>query len=264
MAAGLVLGALDQAGGEQLVDREAGDLPTLEDRVPGARREADAEAAQGLLAEAALADQVVARLAGLPGLPEVVLVEAGGTLERVAQPAAPAARLLGLRILGVALDLDAVALGERLDRIGERESLLLLDEADRVAPRLAAEAVVEALRRLDRERGRALVVEGAEADEALTLAAQVGVGGNDLDDVGGLTNALERLGGETPRLLKNAVRAERAPPGRRKTPAKAAGRSEPGHLRQREAAERRDAEPVRHPGHVIGHPLQRIVAGEPR
>ena len=212
VAARRLLGALDQPGGEQLVDREAGDLAALEDRVPGARREADAEALQDLLAEPALLGQVAPRLGGLRRLPQVGLVEGCDPLEDLAEPAAAAARLLGLRVLGLALDLDPVALGERLDGIGERQPLLLLDEADRVPSGLAAEAVVEAVARLDRERRRPLVVEGAEADEPLALAAQVRVRGDDLDDVGGVADALDRLRRETAHTLKNAVPGNRAPP----------------------------------------------------
>ena len=39
-------------------------------------------------------------------------------------------------------------------------------------------------------------MERAEADEALTLTTQVRVGGDDLDDVGGVADAIEGLGGE--------------------------------------------------------------------
>ena len=100
------------------------------------------------------------------------------------------------RVLLLALQLDPVAVGEQLDRLGEAEPLLLLDELDRVAADPAAEAVVELLLRVDREGRRALLVERAEADPAGALAAQVGVGGDDLDDVDRLLDPLEALGGD--------------------------------------------------------------------
>ena len=90
------------------------------------------------------------------------------------------------RVLLLALQLDPVAVGQHLDRLGEVEPVFLLDELEHVAADPAAEAVVELFGRLDRKRGRALVVERAEADTAGALAAQVGVGGDDLDDVGRL------------------------------------------------------------------------------
>ena len=98
------------------------------------------------------------------------------------------------RVLLLALQLDPVTVGEQLDRLGEAKPLLLFDELDHVAADPAAEAVVELLLGVDRERGRALLVEGAEPDPAGALAAQVGVGGDDLDDVGGLLEAIEALG----------------------------------------------------------------------
>jgi hypothetical protein len=56
--------------------------------------------------------------------------------------------------------------------------------------------VVELFLGVDRERGRALVVEGAEAGVAGAGPAQVGMGGDDLDDVRRLLDAVEALGGD--------------------------------------------------------------------
>ena len=53
--------------------------------------------------------------------------------------------------------------GQPLDRLGKAQPLGLHDEADDVAMRAAAEAVEEALVLVDREGGRLLVVERAEA-----------------------------------------------------------------------------------------------------
>ena len=105
-----------------------------------------------------------------------------------------AAGLLACGSSLLALELDPVAVGQQLDRLGEPEPLLLLDELDHVAADPAAEAVVELLLRVDRERRRALLVERAEPDLARAPAPQVGVGGDDLDDVGGLLDPLEALG----------------------------------------------------------------------
>ena len=71
---------------------------------------------------------------------------------------------LGPRVLLLALQLDPVAVGQQLDRLGEPEPVLLFDELDHVAADPAAEAVVELVLGVDREGRRALVVERAEAD----------------------------------------------------------------------------------------------------
>ena len=120
-------------------------------------------------------------------------VEGRGAVEQLAEAAPLLAPRLRPRVLFLALQLDPVAVGEQLDRLGEAEPLLLLDELDRVAADPAAEAVVELFLRVDREGGRGLLVEGAEPDPARALAAQVGVGGDDLDDVDCLLDPLQAL-----------------------------------------------------------------------
>ena len=84
-------------------------------------------------------------------------------------------RCLRLRSLATALVVvaqrDARARREPLDRVDEVEVLDLADERDRVAARLAAEAVVHAGLGVDRERRRLLGVERAEADEAAARPA---------------------------------------------------------------------------------------------
>src|SRR5215203_3147004 len=100
------------------------------------------------------------------------------------------------RVLLIALELDPVAIGQQLDRLREVEAVFLLDELDHVAADPAAEAVVELFLPLDGERGRALVVEGTEADVTRPLAAQVGVGGDHLDDVRGLLDPVDALVGD--------------------------------------------------------------------
>ena len=131
------------------------------------------------------------------------------------EPAPLLAPRLRPRVLSLALQLDPVAVGEQLDRLGEAEPLLLLDELDRVAADPAAEAVVELLLGVDRERRRALLVERAEADPAGALAAQVGVGGDHLDDVGRLLDPLQALGRRSaPWAHRSAARWLRTSPPR--------------------------------------------------
>jgi len=77
--------ALDQPDPAQLVDLEAGPLAGEQDLVPGARREADPEVAQGRLGEPATG-QVLARFAALARLPEVAGVEGGGPFEQLLEP----------------------------------------------------------------------------------------------------------------------------------------------------------------------------------
>ena len=71
-------------------------------------------------------------------------------------------RFGGLRVLRLALELHAGAVGERLQRGAEVEPLGLHHELEDVAALAAAEAVVELLDRVDAERRRALVVERAQ------------------------------------------------------------------------------------------------------
>ena len=249
-------------------------------QVPGAQPTPNSR--QRLVAQPA-AGQVVARLRRLRRVAQEGRVEARRALEQLGQPRALLARLLGPRILGLALELDPVAVGQRLHRVGEREPLLLLDELDHVAPHPAAEAVVELLRRVDRERGRALVVKRAEAGEPVAGAAQVGVRRDHLDDVRGLLDPLDRsrreqrhqpgpLNGGAARLRPVGLRLTGQRRARRRplTQLIGAARLRPVGLRLTAStpraappAEGGDREPVGHPGDVVGHPLQllRVVLG---
>ena len=128
--------------------------------VPGARRVTDPELAQRLLLEPAT-EQVVARRLGLLGLPQVARVVGGGAVEQRVQALAALAAGGGSGILVLGLELDAEAVGERLERALEVEPLGLHHEVERVARDLAAEAVVVLLVGADVERGGALVVERA-------------------------------------------------------------------------------------------------------
>ena len=115
---------------------------------------------------------------------------------RVEQALAAQALLLRLGVLGLALELDPEALGEQLERALEVDALDLLDEREDVAGGIAAEAVIDLLLGVDAERGRALLVEGAAPLVARGPgAAQLGVRGDELDEVDGVADAVLGVGG---------------------------------------------------------------------
>ena len=178
-----------QAGGAQLVGGEPLLRRLARERV-AAEREAEPELAADLLAEAAPGEVVARERAGLR-VPEVALVERGRLVEQRVEPVAPApSRVVGrARVLVLRLDVEAV--GEPLDRAGEVEALRVADERDRVAARAAAEAVVEALHRVDREARRALLVERAAAGHAPADLAQRRAVLDDRDEVGRLLDGLD-------------------------------------------------------------------------
>ena len=155
-----------------LLDRVARLLAAHQHRVPGrpARSRPRTRASTSLAQPAP--GQVLARLRRL----RRVAQEASRRSPPCARAARSAARALARCSSArgsscLALELDPVAVGQRLDRVGERQPLLLLDELDHVAADPAAEAVVELLLRVDRERRRALVVERAQAREARPRSA---------------------------------------------------------------------------------------------
>ena len=157
--------ARGQARGEQFGVGVAGAVRSADHAVPRARREADAELPQHVLLEPA-PGEVVARRSRLVRLPEHAHVVGGRALEQCEQPLALGPALGVARVLGVALELDPGALGERLERGGEVQPLRLHRELEDVTARAAAEAVVELLDRIDAERRRALVVERAQPGHA--------------------------------------------------------------------------------------------------
>ena len=210
-----LLAAQNQPRGLDLGDRVAGLLAANQHRVPGARARSRRRTRRRTSSPRPRAVEVLARPDRLRRVAQEGRVEAGGALEQLLQPRARLALLLGARVLLLALELDPVAVGQRLDRVGEREPLLLLDELDHVAAHPAAEAVVELLLRVDRERRRALVVKRAQAGEAGARAAQVGVGGDDLDDVGGLLDPLDAVASEAahdPSIRATRPAVARGPP----------------------------------------------------
>ena len=132
------------------------------------RRVAQAEGADGLVAEAAAAEVFQRRPPA--GGPELLLEPFRRRLDGVAERLAP---LLARRVLRRrAWYLEPGLLGEALDGLGEAEVVDAHREADDVAMRAAAEAVEEALVVVDEEARALLVVEGAEAGELASLLDQ--------------------------------------------------------------------------------------------
>jgi hypothetical protein len=76
-------------------------------------------------------------------------------------------------------------------RLDEAHSGMLHQEADGVAMHAAAEAVIELLGRADRERGRLLAMERAQAHEIGAGLAQLHVAPDDLHDVGACDQFLD-------------------------------------------------------------------------
>src|SRR5436190_2242607 len=184
---------LPKPGRRQLLLAEPEPLCGHHHAVPGARRIADAELAQDLLAQTS-SPQVLPRARRLLRLPQHPLVVRGGPLHQLEQPLPALAPLLRLRVLLLTLQLDVVALGERLDRLPEVEPLGGLHELDRIARLLAAEAVVDPLLRVDAERRRALVVERTQPLPVRPAGAtKVRAGADQLDHVDGVLDPLDRL-----------------------------------------------------------------------
>src|SRR5712692_4687483 len=154
-------------------------------------RKAESKLAANVLAETAPGKVLAHRLARL-GLPEVALVERGRLLEQRVQPLGAAAACVRLRRGRLVLERDPVAVGEPLDRAREVEVLRLADEGDDVAGGRAAEAVVQALLRADREARRPFLVERAAAGEPRARLAQLRPRRNDVDEIG---RGLDRLDG---------------------------------------------------------------------
>ncbi len=183
---------LHETGRGELLHAEPRPLPAHEHLIPGTWRITDTESPQHLPAEPT-GFEVLARFPSLGVVAQVIRIEAGGPLQQLPEPSPSPPRLLGPRVLALALDLHAVALAERLDRLRKAQPLLLLHEAEHVPPGLAPEAVIELLPRIHRERRRALLVERAQPREPVTGAAQVRIRRDDLDDVRGILHALDRL-----------------------------------------------------------------------
>ncbi len=81
------------------------------------------------------------------------------------------------------LDLDSVAFGHDLQRLGKGHALVLHHEVDGVAALAATEALVDSFRGRDDERGGLLVVERAARHVVDTLFLECHVVADDFDDV---------------------------------------------------------------------------------
>ncbi len=125
--------------------------------VPAARRPAELEGLDRGVGDAAAVDVVEGGGAGLRRGQDRV-VEGDRVVEDLAEPG-----LVGVLALGPLVDLDAGALGEGAERLGEGRAVALHDEAEDVAAQAAAEAVPVLAGRGDDERGCLLTVEGAQA-----------------------------------------------------------------------------------------------------
>ncbi len=152
----LAVVVLNQPGLVQPADRLRVRAELVEQVGPARRGEADPELGGDLAADAPAAQILgaagrVGVAAQLPG------IEAGGLFERVVDRAEIGAAVFA----GLARDLEADRLGQGLDRLGEVQTFVLHQKAERGAVRPAAEAVIELLARADGEGGGLLVVEGA-------------------------------------------------------------------------------------------------------
>src|SRR5438876_4484725 len=123
--------------------------------VPRIGRPSDAIRAHDLAVDAARA-QILARLTGIVGREQPLMVEVDRAADGVDEPyAAPAVFTIGT--VGVAQS-DAGPRRQSLDRRFEVETFHLADERDGVAPLPATKAVIESLFDVDRERRRLVVV----------------------------------------------------------------------------------------------------------
>ena len=117
-------------------------------------------------------------------------VERGCAIERNELARATLAACLDAGIL--VLELHSGALREELDRGREVEALLELDQTQRVAAGVAAEALEQLLGGRDRERRCALVMQRAAADHAVRAGPpQLRVAAGELDEVCRVAHAMD-------------------------------------------------------------------------
>ena len=151
--AGSPVRRLDYARIGEFLRRKAVFLRPREDGGDAHRRIADEEVVLNLLVQFALLE-IRPRRSRLLHLLETAVVELGEFGHQREEPRPLARRGVVLR-----LDLHAALRGQLLHRLHEGQPLLLLDELEHVARFAAPEAVVEALRHVDVETRRLLVVE---------------------------------------------------------------------------------------------------------
>src|SRR6266511_2068507 len=178
----VVAAPVHEAGRDELFASEAAAERFTHER-RAAERESESVLAAHFFAEPAPREVVASKRACLR-VPEIALVERGGCVEEFEQAFAVAATGVLLRRRLLVLDLDVEAVGKPLDRAGEVKLLRVAHERDQVPLRAAAEAVVELVRRVDREARRPFLVERATAEIARPGLAQLRSRGDDRDHVG--------------------------------------------------------------------------------
>jgi hypothetical protein len=157
-----IVGLDQQTGGNGLVQQPLllENLGLVVARIGGI---ADLEALQGLGRQPAFGD-IVPR--ALPrSRAECQAVHLHRLLHHLDQPGQPVLAFGRLRVVALFRHRDPGIAGQYLDRLDERDILDLLDEGDRIALRLAAEAVIEPLAVIDMERRRLFLMERARCPE---------------------------------------------------------------------------------------------------
>ena len=179
------------AGLEQQLGRVALGEGGARDAIPVGRREPEPEPRDRLGRDAALGQVDARRLALLRPL-QVALVERRDVVEQAVGALGAVEPVAVARRQVLALDLDAVPVGEPLDGLGERQVLDLLHEVEQAALLAAAEALVELVARVDVERRRPLVVErAAQHHLAARRPARAGPRLDQLDQVGPLAHGVD-------------------------------------------------------------------------
>ncbi len=158
-----------------------GKVECLGQPVPVVRRPPEPEAADDVTVVAPRAE-VIAGRAGVGRLQEPLVVPGHRPFHRVEERGAPlvvAARLV------VLMERDASSVGQEPHRVDEVEMLHAADKGDGIARRMAPEAVVEALLRVDAERRCLLGVERTQARPPPADLLKRRVLANERHDVGG-------------------------------------------------------------------------------
>ena len=169
----------EEPRGSQLLVRESLLACLLGERA--SRREPEAKLPARVLAQAAGCEVLLDRLPRLG--PEHALVERRCLVEQRVEPLLALPLRVRLRRRVLVLERDREAVAEPLDRADEVEPFDLPHERDGVTADAAAEAVVGAAIRRDRERRRLLLVEGAQARVAAADLAQARARLDEVDDV---------------------------------------------------------------------------------
>ena len=186
-----------------------------EEVVPALGRVAEPEGARGLAPDPASLE-IGAGALRLRPVPEPRLEAARGPLHEREEPVAGA----GLRRRLAARQGDARPVGQEAHRLGEVETIVAAQELEGIAAGVAAEAVEEVQLRVDREGGRLLLVEGAEALPALAGALERHDRPHEVHEIHARPDLVQDLGGHSHRLAlrpgtARGPRRRREPLGRR-------------------------------------------------